>query len=522
MSDPDGARLPRPVVSPRRLSSLAAVLGIGDDPSYAGVEVTGVSLDSRQLRPGDVYAALPGAHAHGADFAAAVAAAGAAAIVTDPAGRADAAASGLPVLVLPRPRDRLGLIAAWVYGRPADHLLLVGVTGTNGKTTVSFLVESGLRAAGHVTGLVGTVQTRVAGEVVTSERTTPEAPDVQALLALMVERGCTAAAMEVSSHALALGRVDGMSFDVAVFTNLSQDHLDFHPTFEEYYRAKASLFTGQRSRVGVVNIDDEYGRRLQRDANVAVTTFSTQGADADWRAEDVVARGDGSTFRVVGPSGERAPARVQLPGAFNVSNALAAIVSLTLAGVPLHAAVAGVGNLPGVPGRMERIDAGQPFLALVDYAHTPDAVITLLESVRGLVPGKVIVVLGCGGDRDPYKRPLMGAAAAGLAELAIFTSDNPRSEDPDLILAEMMAGAADGDLRPGVRTRAPGSTSRKWFVEPDRAQAIRYAVEAAGPDDVVVVAGKGHEQGQEVAGVVRPFDDRVELRAAIERLAVAS
>jgi UDP-N-acetylmuramoyl-L-alanyl-D-glutamate--2,6-diaminopimelate ligase len=510
--DPDGARLPRPVVPPRRLSSLAAVLGLADDARFRDVEVTGVSLDSRHVSPGDLYAALQGARSHGAFFAKEVVRAGAVAILTDRDGRERAAASGLPVLVTGDPRARLGLVAAWVYGQPADQLLLVGVTGTNGKTTASFMVESGLRAAGHVTGLVGTVETRVAGQVVASERTTPEAPDVQALLALMVERGCTAAAMEVSSHALALGRVDGIRFDVAVFTNLTQDHLDFHPTFEEYYRAKASLFSPRRARTGVVNIDDEYGRRLLRDAEVPVTTFSTEGGAADWRAEEIVLRGDGSTFRVVGPSGERAPARVQLPGAFNVSNALAAIVALTVSGVPLHAAVAGVGALAGVPGRMERVDAGQPFLALVDYAHTPDAVETLLAAAHSLVPGRVILVLGCGGDRDPYKRPLMGAAAQRGAELVVFTSDNPRSEDPAAILAAMVEGA---------RAESGGGTG-KWVVESDRARAITRAVEAAGPDDVVIVAGKGHEQGQESAGAVRPFDDRIELRAAIERLVVAS
>jgi UDP-N-acetylmuramoyl-L-alanyl-D-glutamate--2,6-diaminopimelate ligase len=399
-----------------------------------------------------------------------------------------------------------------VYGRPADALLLVGITGTNGKTTVSFMVESGLRAAGHLTGLVGTVETRVAGQVVTSERTTPEAPDVQALLALMVERGVSAAAMEVSSHALALGRVDGISYDVAVFTNLTQDHLDFHPTFEEYYRAKASLFSPRRSRAGVVNVDDEYGRRLAGESGVPVTTYSVAGAAADWTAHEVELTGSGSSFRVVGPAGERAPARVQLPGSFNVSNAMGAIVALTVAGVPLHLAVAGVGALPGVPGRMERIEAGQGFLALVDYAHTPDAVETLLAAVRSLAAGRVILVLGCGGDRDPYKRPLMGSAATRGADLAILTSDNPRSEDPGAILAAMAAGA--GPVEVGGR--------RRWLAEVDRRTAIHRAVEAAGPDDVVVVAGKGHEQGQETGGEVRPFDDRVELRWAIEQLAVAS
>ncbi len=528
MSEREGARLARPVVNPRSIRSLAALLGIEPpvptDVPRAGAEpgqtaeraVTGVSLDSRTLLPGDLYAALPGAHAHGAEFAAVVAAAGAAAILTDPTGRERAQASGLPTLIVDDPRSRVGQVAAWVYGRPADHLLLVGVTGTNGKTTVSYLVEAGLRAAGHVTGLVGTVETRVAGQVVPSERTTPEAPDVQALLALMVERGCTAAAMEVSSHALALGRVDGISYDVAVFTNLTQDHLDFHPTFEEYYRAKASLFTSGRSRLGVVNVDDEYGRRLVRDSQVPVTTFSSAGAPADWRAQDIELRADGSSFRVVGPAGERAPARVQIPGGFNVSNAMAAIVALHAAGVPLHAAVAGVGSLAGVPGRMERIDAGQSFLALVDYAHTPDAVDTLLAAVRMLVPGRVLLVLGCGGDRDPYKRPLMGAAAVRGADFAFLTSDNPRSEDPLAILAAMVAGAES------TVASAAAPAAQPWLVEPDRRAAIDAAIAAAGPGDVVVVAGKGHERGQETAGVVRDFDDRVELRAAIEQLVVAS
>jgi UDP-N-acetylmuramoyl-L-alanyl-D-glutamate--2,6-diaminopimelate ligase len=521
-------------VTPRSVRGLAALLAVpapagsadpadpADPADAAGPAVTGVSLDSRHLRPGDLYAALPGAHAHGAEYADAVAAAGASAILTDPAGRERAEASGLATLVVDDPRSRVGEVAAWVYGRPADHLLLVGVTGTNGKTTASYLVEAGLRAAGHVTGLVGTVETRVAGEVVPSERTTPEAPDVQALLALMVERGCTAAAMEVSSHALALGRVDGIVFDVAVFTNLTQDHLDFHPTLEEYYRAKASLFTGRRSRVGVVNVDDAYGRRLVRDASVPVITYSTgldrpDGSDlpdlpsAHWRAQDVVLTATGSTFRVVGPAGERAPASVRLPGAFNVSNAVAAIVALHTAGVPLHAAVAGVAGLDGVPGRMERVDAGPAFLALVDYAHTPDAVETLLAAVRPLATGRVILVLGCGGDRDPYKRPLMGAAAVAGSDLAVLTSDNPRSEDPAQILAAMETGAAS--------VAPPGSG--RWVGELDRRAAIARAVDAARAGDVVVVAGKGHESGQEVAGSVHPFDDRVELRAAIEQLAVA-
>jgi UDP-N-acetylmuramoyl-L-alanyl-D-glutamate--2,6-diaminopimelate ligase len=505
------------VVPPRPLTSLARLLGVAEpaaDPGsgQAAAQVTGVTLDSRRVRPGDLYAALPGSHEHGARFAGEAAAAGATAVLTDPAGAEMVAGSGLPAVVVEDPRARLGEVSAWVYGAPAQQLLVVGVTGTNGKTTTTFLAEAGLRAAGHRTGLVGTVETHVGDQVVASDRTTPEAPDLQALLALMVERGCTAVATEVSSHALALGRVDGVVHDVAVFTNLTQDHLDFHADLEDYYRAKASLFTHRRSRAGVVDIDDEHGRRLLDDAEVPVTTFSVLGAPAQWRAEDLDLRADGSSFRLVGPSGERARASVRLPGMFNVSNAVAALVGLVVAGVPLPAAVTGVGGLGGVPGRMERVDAGQPYLAVVDYAHTPDAVRTLLAAVRALVPGRVVLVLGAGGDRDPYKRRLMGAAAVEGADLVVLTTDNPRSEDPLAIIEAMAAGARDADPHAAARV----------VVEPDRAAAVARAVSTAGPGDAVVVAGKGHEPGQEAAGVVRPFDDRTVLRAAIERARVPS
>jgi UDP-N-acetylmuramoyl-L-alanyl-D-glutamate--2,6-diaminopimelate ligase len=479
------------------------VLGIAAEASTA--TVSGVTLDSRDVRAGDLYAALPGAHVHGAQYCAAAAQAGAHAVLTDPAGRDLAGAAGLPVLVVDDPRARLGEVAAWVYGHPARDLTLVGVTGTNGKTTTTFLADAGLRSAGHATGLVGTVETRVAGDVVASARTTPEAPDVQALLALMVERGCTAASLEVSSHALALGRVDGLQVDVAVFTNLTQDHLDFHADLEDYYRTKASLFTPERSRVGLVDVDDAHGRRLVHDATVPVATYSVQGERADWRADQIRLRSNGSSFRVLGPEGERATVDVRIPGAFNVSNALAAVAALALVGVPLHLAAEGVGGLAGVPGRLERVDAGQPFLALVDYAHTPEAVRMLLAAVRDLVDGRVVVVLGCGGDRDPYKRPAMGAAAVTGADLAVLTDDNPRSESSAAILDAMVEGALAAD---------PHAADR-LVTEPDRAAAIRYAVAAARPGDAVVVAGKGHETGQEVGGEVRPFDDRVELRRAL-------
>jgi UDP-N-acetylmuramoyl-L-alanyl-D-glutamate--2,6-diaminopimelate ligase len=413
-------------------------------------------------------------------------------VLTDPAGAAGGA--GLPVLVAERPRAVLGAVASWVHGDPSSALTVLGVTGTNGKTTTAFLLDAGLRAAGHVTGLVGTVLTRVGDETVPSERTTPEATDLHALFAVMRERGVTAVSMEVSSHALALGRVDGVRFDVSVFTNLSQDHLDFHADMEDYFRAKASLFTPARSTCGVVYADDEAGQRLLADPQVPLSSYGDKG---EFRAEQPRLRPEGSDFVLVGP-GVRADASVQLPGAFNLSNALGALACLVTAGVPVDAAARGVAALPGVPGRMERVDAGQPFTALVDYAHTPDAVTTLLQAVREVTPGRVIVVLGCGGDRDRGKRPLMGRAAVEGADVAVLTSDNPRSEDPLAILEEM--------AQPGAQ------------LEPDRRAAIELAVRQARPGDVVVVAGKGHESGQEVAGVVTPFDDRDVLREALAAL----
>jgi UDP-N-acetylmuramoyl-L-alanyl-D-glutamate--2,6-diaminopimelate ligase len=499
---PDGAAgVPslRPSSPPRALAELLQqVPALAARTPPDGVTVTGCTHDSRAVRGGDLYAALPGARAHGADFAAAAAAAGAAAVLTDPTGADRAAATGLPVLVAPDPRAVLGQVARWVHGDPAAGMLVLGVTGTNGKTTTAFLLEAGLRAAGHRTGLLGTVLTRIDDDVVPSVRTTPEAPDLQALLAVMRERGTTAVVMEVSSHALALGRVDGLLFDLALFTNLSQDHLDFHASMADYEAAKASLFTRDRARRAVVCVDDDAGRRIADGSGVPVVTVATrEGAHADWTTRDVHLQPDGSRFRLCGPVGERV-ASVRLAGAFNVANAALALVALWDAGVDQAAAVDGIAALPGVPGRMERVDAGQPYLALVDYAHTPEAVTTLLRAVRRVVPGKVVVVLGCGGDRDAAKRPLMGRAAVEGADVAVLTSDNPRSEDPLTILGEM----ADG-----VRGRA--------LVEPDRREAIRLAVRQVGAGDAVVVAGKGHETGQEVAGVVTPFDDRAVLREAI-------
>ncbi|MCK9893858.1 UDP-N-acetylmuramoyl-L-alanyl-D-glutamate--2,6-diaminopimelate ligase [Frankia sp. AgB32] len=532
---------PRPAaIRPCRLADLRAVLDAAASAAAAtaadaanpgvaaataphggdqDVRVHGVTHDSRQVRPGDLYVALPGAHVHGARFAAAAAVQGAAAILTDAAGarliaegRAAAGPAGgspaaeVPVLVSADPRRDLAPVAARIYGDPSADLALLGVTGTNGKTTSAFLLDAGLRAAGRSTGLIGTVETRVGERRLASAHTTPEASDLQALLATMVEHGIDAATMEVSSHALALHRADALRFAGALFTNLSQDHLDFHPTMADYFEAKASLFVPGRARTAVIGVADAWGRRLAARRPDAVT-FAVDGP-ADWTAHDIAAGPAGSQLVARGPDGERVELSVPLPGMFNIANALGALALLVAVGVDPAAAAAGIGSLAGVPGRMERVDAGQPFLALVDFAHTPDAVTTLLTTVRPLVKGRLIVVLGCGGDRDRGKRPLMGAAAATLADLAILANDNPRSEDPAEILAAMFAGVP-AELRGGDRVR----------VEPDRARAIAAAVAAAGPQDAVVVAGKGHETGQEQGGVVTPFDDRAVLRAALDRAA---
>lgn len=507
------------VVVPVPLGQLADRIGVST--SAPDTVVTGITLDSREVRPGDLFAAVAGAHAHRADFVPAAAAAGAVAVLTDARGRARASASGLPVLVALDPRDHLGTLAATIYGHPGDRLLTFGVTGTNGKTISTYLLEAGLRAAGLSTGLVGTIATRIGDRAVPSERTTPEATDLHALLAVMVESGVAAVAMEVSSHALALGRSDGLVLDVAVFTNLGSDHLDFHGDVETYFRTKAALFTPRHSRAGVVNVDDPYGRRLVDGsvvATVPVTTFSAAGdLAADWRAEDVQVHPTGATFTVVGPGSVTSPASVAMPGRFNVDNALGAVVALVTAGLPLPRAVDGVASCTGVPGRMERVDAGQDFLAIVDYAHTPEALETLLAAVRPLASGRVLLVLGCGGDRDQAKRPVMGEVAARGADVVVVTDDNPRSEDPGAIRAAILSGARAADAR-GV----PAGTPSEVLELADRAAAISTAVERAAAGDVLVVAGKGHETRQQVGADALTFDDRTVLRSALASHQTAS
>ena len=480
----------------------------------ADVAVTGITHDSRAVHTGDLYAALPGAQAHGAQFAADAAAAGAVAALTDGAGAVACAEAGLPALVVEAPRSVLGTVARWVYGAPGDDLLLIGVTGTNGKTTTAYLLESGLRAAGRRTGLIGTVETRIGDEALPSVRTTPEATDLQALFAVMRERGVDAVAMEVSSHALAMGRVDGTTFDVAVFTNFSQDHLDFHRDMDDYFAAKASLFTPERSRRAVVNLDDPHVATLARQPKVPTSTFSAAGDEAaDWYVADAETEDDaGQRFRVAGPGGRVVPGGTRLPGSFNVANALAAVAALSEAGLDTAVVARGVADCQGVPGRMERVDGGQDFVAIVDYAHTPEAVATLLGALRPVTRGRLITVLGCGGDRDRGKRPLMGEMAARLGDVLVVTDDNPRSEDPARIRAAVVAGTRE----------VPEERRAEVLDIGDRRDAIARAVRMARAGDTVVVAGKGHETGQEYADRTVSFDDREVVRQALAGVGAGS
>jgi UDP-N-acetylmuramoyl-L-alanyl-D-glutamate--2,6-diaminopimelate ligase len=400
----------------------------------------------------------------------------------------------------------LGEVAAGVYGRPSERMRVIGVTGTSGKTTTTYLVEAGLRAAGRVVGLIGSVGIRIDGRDEPSALTTPEAPDLQALFAVMLERGVDTAVMEVSSHALTLGRVDAVQFAVGGFTNLSRDHLDFHPTMEDYLDAKARLFDPQSSThadVSVVCIDDEGGRTVAARAESPVTV-SASGLDADWRVERVgTVDGGGQQFLAVDPAGVHHELRIGLPGHFNVANTLLAAALLDAVGVSPEQAAPGL-RTAMVPGRLQPIDRGQGFLALVDYAHKPGALRAVLETLRAQTRGRLAVVFGAGGNRDAGKRGPMGQAAAELADLVVVTDDNPRDEDPADIRAAVLSGAAGGTAE---------------IVEiGDRRAAIDFAVAWAREGDVVLVAGKGHEAGQTSHGQTRPFDDRDELAQALQAL----
>jgi UDP-N-acetylmuramoyl-L-alanyl-D-glutamate--2,6-diaminopimelate ligase len=448
-----------------------------------GVEIADLSRDSRRVTPGALFVCVPGALSDGHDHAAAAVAAGAVAVVCERA--LDVA---VPQAIVPDARRAMAPLADRFFGEPTRTLRVAGVTGTNGKTTTAFVTRAILEAAGISCGLLGTIEQIVGGVAEPVERTTPEAIDLQRTFRRMLDAGDRACAMEVSSHALDLHRVDGVRFAAAAFTNLSQDHLDFHGSMEEYFAAKARLFDGRSP--SATNAADPYGARLD-------ATIRYGGPASEIRVEDLRLGSGGSRFRLVTPAGS-VPVQTRLRGEFNVANVLAAASLAHLMEVPLASIAAGIESVDGVPGRLEPVEAGQPFTVLVDYAHTPDALATVLRTAREITRGRLIVVFGCGGDRDRAKRPLMGEVASRLADEVVVTSDNPRSEDPDAIIAEILAGVVGPVM-----------------VEPDRRAAIRAALARADEIDLVVIAGKGHEQGQEAAGSKLPFDDRLVAREAL-------
>lgn len=499
---PDGAGLRPNELTPRRLDELAVLFGATATGPVSGVAVSGVSVSSAQVRPGDLFAALPGATLHGVAYSGQALAAGAVAVFTDPGGAAELAGChpAPPVLAVPDPRAALGRLSAEVYGNPSRALPVFGVTGTSGKTTTTSLVRAGLAAAGQRSGMIGTLGVFLDSETVKTPFTTPEAPQLQALLAVMRERGLDSVSMEVSSHALRLGRVDGAEFAIAAFTNLSQDHLDFHSDMEDYFQAKSLLFDG-RARREIVVIDDGWGRRLVRPATVTVSISDTT---ADWHATDLAVLADGSTrFTVHGP-GRRFAAGCRIPGGYNVANTLLAFAILAEAGVDVAAVAAAVAAAQ-VRGRMQRMDGDQPFLVVVDYSHKPAGVAAALQALRPLTTGRLIIVLGCGGDRDRGKRRVMGEVAAAEADVLIVTDDNPRSEPAAEIRAAMLEGAGT----------VPSGQRAQLLEEGDRHDAIARAIGLAGPGDTVLIAGKGHETGQDVAGVLLPFDDVSVARDAL-------
>ncbi|MEA2272691.1 MAG: UDP-N-acetylmuramoyl-L-alanyl-D-glutamate--2,6-diaminopimelate ligase [Solirubrobacteraceae bacterium] len=461
------------------------------------VEITALAYSSGDVVPGSLFFCVRGFRADGHDFAPDAVARGAVALVCE-----RPLDLGVPEVIVPDVRAAMGPIASRFHGDPTGDLRVVGITGTNGKTTTAFLTRSILEASGTPCGLIGTVKYVVGGEEAEAVRTSPEALELQRAFRAMLDGGDRACAMEVSSHALELGRTAGIHWACRVFTNLTQDHLDFHATMEDYFLAKRRLFL-DGAAPSVVNVDDPYGRRLAEE--LGAVTYSI-GAEADFRADDVRFDAGGATFHLRSTAGD-ADVRIALPGFFNVSNALAALAASVQLGVALDDAVAALAGAERVPGRFEPVDEGQPFAVLVDYAHTPDSLENVLRAARELAEGRLHVVFGAGGDRDRDKRPLMGAAAARGADRVIVTSDNPRSEEPAAIIEQILAGAGAG-----VES------------EVDRRKAIAEAIGSAEPGDVVVIAGKGHEQGQEFEGGRKePFDDVTVAREALRaRLGAAA
>jgi len=467
--------------------------GAGKPLGMPDVTVSGVAYRSDKVVEGDAFFCVRGFNRDGHDFARDAVSRGAAALVVESQLPIDA-----PQYLVDDTRTALAIAAARFYACPSEKMDLVGITGTNGKTTTTYLLDSIMRSAGRTTGLIGTVETRVAGRRLSSSRTTPESADLQALLAEMVAEGVTGCAMEVSSHAIHLHRVDAVQFAAVAFTNLTQDHLDFHHTLDEYFSVKKRLFTEFDVGTRVVNVDDPFGGGIAAEFPDVLTVGRSHGASV--RSANEVLDARGASFTLATPAGE-AVVRLPLAGAYNVSNALVAAGCALSIGIPLDAVVAGLENAPQVPGRMERVECGQPFEVVVDYAHTPDSLEKAILALRDVTAGRVITVFGCGGDRDPDKRPVMGRAAAAHSHHVVVTSDNPRSEDPVGIILQIEDG-----VRLGPAT---------FDVQVDRRRAIEHAISLAGSGDAVLIAGKGHEDYQIFVDRTIHFDDREVAREVL-------
>ena len=463
------------------------------------VVISGVSINAQKVVPGDLFIAFAGANTHGISYLEQAISNGAVAVLSDKKIEAS-----IPSFIHPKPREIVGAISAWLYGHPFESLKAVGITGTNGKTTTANLVKQIWQLNSIKSGLIGTLGVEIADEKLESARTTPEADDLQAIAAAMVEQGCKNLVMEVSSHAIDQGRIKGAKYEVVAFSNLTQDHLDYHLSMENYFQAKANLFATEYAKAAVINIDDSYGKKLSKQVKIPVVTVSRKDSTADLYLAKAEIKNGLYQVEIKSKSGEILSENFALLGDYNLDNLLLAVAIVSSAGLSLDKIASTISKLQSVPGRLESINAGQKFTALVDYAHTPDAVERVIATVKSATSGKIIGVLGCGGDRDASKRSLMGHALFNGCDLAIFTSDNPRSESAEAILKQMTAGIDLG---------------KKGLVEIDRKSAINLAVENAQSGDVVLLMGKGHESGQEVNSVVTPFDDRVELAESIKRLA---
>ena len=489
----------RPIEEFKRTVESVALIANATLSGDSTTVITGLAQSSNSVEQGDLFIALPGEKVHGVEFVKDAIARGAVAVLTDP--ESALKVQGVPVIISANPRRAAGVISAWFYSEPMRDLYSVGVTGTNGKTTVTTLLHQIMSAAGRESGLIGTVETRIGSEILTSKRTTPESSDLQALSAVMRERHMRNLVMEVSSHAITLERIRGSHFAVVAFTNLSQDHLDFHKTMEDYFAAKARLFTFEFADLAVINIDDAYGIKLAAQTELPVMSVSRYDQSATWHFVSITQDYMGAHVAIRGSGGILIEGKVQLHGGYNYDNLLMAVAIATESGIDPIDIAAILPHLSGAVGRLESVRLGQNFTALVDYAHSPDAVSRVLETAHEITDGRVIAVLGCGGDRDSSKRPLMGKALLDGADIAIFTSDNPRSEEPEKILVQMTLG---------LDIQEPSA------IIQDRAVAIKAAVNHAQEGDLVVILGKGHEKGQEIEGVIHPFDDRVELARAIE------